>query len=72
MWNFPPVAVGVAGFRGSATPEFRIKKIKNNYKMGLKCWIMPINNLNAHLVFEFLGGGTLSSLDPGLKDVSYL
>ena len=38
--------------------------------MGFKCWIIPINHLNAHLLFEFLGGGTLYSLDPGLKDVN--
>ena len=33
--------------------------------VALTHWILPINRVKAHLIFLLLGGGTLSSLDPG-------
>ena len=35
--------------------------------MGLKHWILHNNHFETHLFFQFLGGGTLFSSDPGLK-----
>ena len=40
--------------------------------MSLKHWIMPKDHFETHLFFQFLGGGTLLSLDLGLKGVSNL
>ena len=35
--------------------------------MGLKQWILPYYHFKTHLFFHFLVGGTLVSLDPGVK-----
>ena len=51
-------------------PDFPLKKTKKN--MGLKHWILPKDHFKTHLFFQFLGGGTLLSLDLGPKGVSNL
>ena len=54
-----------------AGPDFpQRKKTKKN--MGLKHWMLPQDHFMTHLFFQFLGGGTLLSLDLGPKGVSNL
>ena len=49
-----------------------LRKKNKTKNMALKHWILPVDHFKTHLFFQFLGGGTLLSLDPGLKAVSNL
>ena len=48
------------------------KKTKTKKNMGLKHWILPKDPFKTHVFFQFLGGGTLLSLDTGSKGVPNL
>ena len=52
--------------------EFSSKKKQTKNNMVLEHWILHIYHFKTHLFFQFLGGGTLLSLDLGPKGVSNL
>ena len=58
---------------GDVSAWFSTKKKQNKKNMILKHWILPKDHFKTHLFFfQFFGGETVLSLDPGPKDVSNL
>ena len=62
----------MGGGGGVGKARFSAQKQKHPKNMGFNHWILPNDNFETNLFYQFLGGGTLSSLDPGLKGGSNL